>query len=83
MKQYIGMKAVQAEPCMRGGKEGYRVVDVDGSESWSPKDVLEWHHVYIPDEAIAQGTSPQGIVDGVLVEYRKMFEEVNNEHYTR
>lgn len=76
MKQYIGIKAVQAEPCIKDGKEGYKVVYADGYESWSPKDVFEASYVNIPDELIAkEGVSPQHVVDEVLQEYRQLFQE--------
>ena len=49
MKQYIGTKLVQAEPCKawrdagehKIGDDGYKVLYPDGYESWSPKDVFE------------------------------------------
>ena len=36
MKTYIGTKIIQAEPAVRNGAAGYRVVYPDGYESWSP-----------------------------------------------
>ncbi|TLD84249.1 hypothetical protein [Helicobacter trogontum] len=41
MKTYIGIKAIQAEPMEKNGKEGYKVIYKDGYESWSPKEVFE------------------------------------------
>lgn len=45
MRQYIGVKLIKAEPELKDGVEGYKVVypQPDGSEyiSWSPKDVFE------------------------------------------
>ena len=41
MKNYIGVKIVKAEPEVKDGKEGYKVVYPDGYTSWSPKDVFE------------------------------------------
>ena len=42
MKQYIGTKIIQAEPAVKNGRDGYKVVyPPDGYESWSPKDVFE------------------------------------------
>lgn len=41
MKNYIGVKIIKAEPKMKDGKEGYKVVYPDGYVSWSPKDVFE------------------------------------------
>lgn len=46
MQTYIGVKRINAEPQERDGKQGYRVVEPDGYESWSPKDVFE--SVYLP-----------------------------------
>ena len=46
MRQYIGTKMIMAEPAMKDGKEGYKVVYQDGYESWSPKDVFE--QAYLP-----------------------------------
>jgi len=41
MKKYIGTKTIQAEPAVKDGREGYRVIYPDGYESWSPKEVFE------------------------------------------
>ena len=41
MKNYIGVKIVKAEPQVKNGKPGYKVVYPDGYVSWSPKDVFE------------------------------------------
>lgn len=41
MNSYIGLKSVKAEPQVKDGKDGYKVVYEDGYESWSPKDVFE------------------------------------------
>lgn len=41
MKKYIGVKLIQAEPQIKDGKEGYKVVYPDGYVSWSPKEVFE------------------------------------------
>lgn len=49
MKQYIGTKIIEAEPCKawkdtkehKAGEDGYKVRYPDGYESWSPKDVFE------------------------------------------
>lgn len=54
MRQYIGTKMVEAEPCAawkytdnrKVGDPGYRVRYADGYESWSPKDVFE--RAYLP-----------------------------------
>jgi Protein of unknown function (DUF2829) len=53
MKQYLGVKLINAEPAIEGGfkevgvhggiiaREGYKVVYEDGYTSWSPKEVFE------------------------------------------
>ena len=41
VKNYIGVKIVKAEPQMKNGKPGYKVVYPDGYVSWSPEDVFE------------------------------------------
>lgn len=54
MKQYIGTKLVEAEPCPawkdcgrhKTGDPGYKVRYSDGYESWSPKEVFE--RAYLP-----------------------------------
>lgn len=37
----MGIKEVTAEPEVKDGKEGYKVVYEDGYTSWSPKDAFE------------------------------------------
>jgi hypothetical protein len=44
MKQYIGVKMVQAEPESRDGKEGFKVIYEEGYESWCPKEVFLDHN---------------------------------------
>ena len=41
MKNYIGVKIVKAEPEVKEGRSGYKVVYQDGYVSWSPKEVFE------------------------------------------
>lgn len=41
MEVYIGTKIIQAEPEVREGKPGYKVIYPDGYVSWSPKNVFE------------------------------------------
>ncbi len=49
MKNYIGTKLIQAEPCTawkntdrhKIGDSGYKVIYPNGCVSWSPKDVFE------------------------------------------
>lgn len=46
MQTYIGVKKIEAEPKVRDGQEGYKVVYDGGYESWSPKEVFE--SAYLP-----------------------------------
>lgn len=41
MKEYIGIKKIEAEPKQREGVDGFKVVYDNGYESWSPKEVFE------------------------------------------
>lgn len=41
MQKYIGTKVIHAEPAIKNDVEGYRVVYLDGYESWSHKEVFE------------------------------------------
>lgn len=41
MKAYIGAKIIQAEPQVKDGIDGYKVLYPDGYVSWSPKAVFE------------------------------------------
>ena len=50
MKNYVGVKLVQAEPCVQDGREGYRVIYPDGYESWSPRGVFEAAYLCIGDD---------------------------------
>jgi hypothetical protein len=67
MKEYLGVKLVQAEPFEKEDSEGflisgYKIVYENGYESWSPKDVFEEAYRLITDmtfglavEAMKQG----------------------------
>jgi hypothetical protein len=44
MKTYLGVKVVQAEPEIRDGKDGYKVIYEDGYTSWCPKATFEKHN---------------------------------------
>lgn len=41
MEKYIGTKLIKAEPQIKDGRYGFRVIYKDGYESWSPKEVFE------------------------------------------
>lgn len=46
MKQYMGIKLVEAEPHLKVDEPGYLVRYADGYESWSPKATFE--SAYLP-----------------------------------
>ena len=41
MNNFVGVKLIKAEPQVKDGKNGYRVIYPDGYESWSPKETFE------------------------------------------
>lgn len=41
MQKYVGVKLVEAEPMLKNGIPGYKVVYPDGYVSWSPKGIFE------------------------------------------
>ena len=41
MKKFIGTKIIHAEPQVKDGVDGYKVVYSDNYTSWSPKNVFE------------------------------------------
>lgn len=41
MNTYIGVKVIQAEPQVKDGRDGYKVLYPDGYVSWSPQAVFE------------------------------------------
>jgi hypothetical protein len=52
MKAYIGTKIIVAEPEVRDGTAGYKVVYPDGYASWSPKATFEAAYREVsPEEA--------------------------------
>lgn len=70
VKNYVGVKIVQAEPCIQDGREGYRVVYPDGYESWSPKGVFEAAYLCLGDDPtkISRETVIEFIGDNVWSE---------------
>ena len=50
MQNYLGVKRVEAEPCEKDGKDGYRIIYPDGYESWSPKKTFEAAYFPIAQE---------------------------------
>lgn len=46
MVRYIGTKLIEAIPAQKDGEDGYKVVYLDGYNSWSPADVFE--RAYLP-----------------------------------
>lgn len=63
MKNYVGVKLIQAEPMSKEGAPGYRVVYPDGYESWSPKDVFEKAYMVVGDD----NKITQEVVDAFIV----------------
>lgn len=57
MKTFIGVKMVTAEPLVKDGKDGYKVVYPDGYESWSPKQVFEDSYIEVKSERVKARTS--------------------------
>jgi hypothetical protein len=71
MKKYMGFKMIQAEPMMRDGMDGYKVVYPDGYESWSPKDVFEAAYMEIVPNPHLKTDMPsisQSMVDDFICE---------------
>ena len=78
MKNYIGIKWIQAEPMNTVGYseeertkeqledevelEGYKVIYEDGYESWSPKDVFE--KAYLPTDNLKFGLAIEALKRG-------------------
>lgn len=54
MKQYIGTKIIDAEPMIKDGVEGYKVIYDNPNntkyESWSPKNVFEESYTEFKDD---------------------------------
>lgn len=71
MKKYMGFKMIQAEPMMRDGMDGYKVVYPNGYESWSPKDVFEAAYMEIVPNPYLKTDMPsisQQMVDDFICE---------------
>lgn len=79
MKQYIGTKLIEAEPCPawkdmgehKTGEPGYKVRYADGYESWSPKDVFERSYLPVQINRNLRTEAPsisQEMVDGFISE---------------
>lgn len=76
MKQYIGTKIIEAEPCKawkdtkehKAGEDGYKVRYPDGYESWSPKDVFE--EAYRPTDCMSFGLAIEAMKRGKKVARR-------------
>lgn len=65
MKEYIGTKVVQAEPAIKDGRDGYKVVYADGYESWSPKDTFE--EAYRPTSGMSFGLAIEAAKKGLKI----------------
>lgn len=78
MKQHIGIKMVQAEPCdawkdagnHKVGDPGYKVIYPDGYVSWSPKEVFEKAYLPVETNPLLRADSPsisQRMVDEFIL----------------
>ena len=73
MKNYIGTKIIEAEPCAalknygdhKVGDPGYKVRYEDGYESWSPKDVFE--KAYRPMDGMPFGVAIEAAKKGLKI----------------
>ena len=76
MKNYIGTKIIEAEPCAawknygehKVGDPGYKVRYEDGYESWSPKDVFE--KAYRPMDGLPFGAAIEAVKNGLKIARR-------------
>ena len=82
MKQYIGTKIIEAEPCKawkdtkehKAGEDGYKVRYADGYESWSPKDVFE--EAYREASGVSFGLALEAMKKGKGARLPKWSEDV-------
>lgn len=68
MERYIGVKVIEAEPCIRHGRvaeEGYKVKYEDGYESWSPKKAFE--SAYRKTDGLTFGLAIEALKKGFKV----------------
>lgn len=65
LQQYIGTKVINAEPAIKDGMSGYRVVYLDGYESWSPADVFE--EAYRPMRMMTFGMAIEAAKKGLKI----------------
>lgn len=65
MTVYYGTKRINAEPQLRDGNAGYKVVYEDGYTSWSPRSTFEG--CYREDGQMAFGHALQALTDGKRV----------------
>lgn len=70
MKNYIGTKLIQAEPMVKDGKAGYKVVYADGYESWSPANVFEKAYMEVDGnpELPSKVSISQNMVDNFITD---------------
>lgn len=69
MKNYMGIKMIEAEPKEMSGRDGYRVRYPDGYESWSPADVFEKAYMEIIPNGKLKTDTPsisQSMVDNFI-----------------
>jgi len=69
MEKYIGVKIIEAEPLIKEGKEGYKVIypQPDGGtyESWSPSNIFE--EAYRKTDGLTFGLAIEAIKKGEKV----------------
>lgn len=53
MKKYIGAKIIKAEPQLKDGQPGYKVLYPDDYVSWSPKAVFEEAYREVSEDEMA------------------------------
>ena len=65
MKKFIGTKIIHAEPQLKDGVDGYKVVYNDNYTSWSPKNVFE--EVYREIDNMSFGLALEALRKGFKV----------------
>lgn len=76
MKTFIGVKMVTAEPLVKDGKDGYKVVYPDGYESWSPKQVFEDSYIEVKSERVKMGASNLPHINRVELEADELYKKI-------
>lgn len=81
MKRYVGVKVIEAEPMVKDGIDGYKVIYDNPNntkyESWSPKEVFEGAYTEI---SIDQALTDNVIID-IFSETNKKFGQFMPQQY--